>query len=523
MAPRSTWSSRRTESYGSRYDICCFAGGGDALRFFIAASFVFRFAHGRAIMMESLCACSAASIGMLKTESCKVPVKKRPFSKFAVIIFALFLSSAYVPFFFLGSSSAEDPLKGYVQIPADEKVALVEDPRKSAGLRLALIKNASRSIKISYHTFSEGIYSSMFVKELLEAADRGVKIDFINDGIIGGMPIQARRTAKALNSHENIDIYFYEPFSPFPYSWNNRLHDKFLLVDGTYLLTGGRNISDKTFMPEGFSSKVVFDRDILIVGKDGKGVIGELQHYIDALLSSKYAKKMRSAKKNDDVIEDLIRSGQENEMLHPELAEPIMDLRFFETESIDLIANPIGRGSKECVIWNELLDLFRQEEDSIILQSPYVVLYPFQIAELCGLPARIEIITNSPQATPNFFAYPHYLAMRPSLEDFAYIYEYAGEGSVHTKSFIVGNSISIIGSFNLDPRSLYLDTETMYVIKSQDFTKELLSVTGRWKTRTEAKGLASSSSENEPHPSSWLKYAFLRLLSFILFPLFNLV
>lgn len=449
--------------------------------------------------------------------------KKRVFPKIAVIILILFFSTAYVPFFFLESSPAKDPLKGYERLPAKEKVALVEDPRESAGVRLELIRNATSSIKISYHTFSEGVYSSMFVKELLEAADRGVKIDFINDGIIGGLPFQARRTAKVMNSHENIDIYFYEPFNLLPYSWNNRLHDKFLLVDGTYLLTGGRNISDKTFMPEGFSSDVVFDRDILIVGEDGRGVIGELQHYIDSLFSSKYVCLMDAGKKDEDAIANLIKKGRDNEVLHPELTSA-GNLRFYEAESIDLIANPIGRGSKESIIWNELLELFSKEEDFIILQSPYVVLHPFQITELSKLSANIEIITNSPKTTPNFFAYPHYLTIRSSLEDFAYIYEYTGEGSIHTKSFIVGDDISVVGSFNLDPRSLSLDTETVYVIKSRGFTEELLSVTDKWKTQMEGKGLAEGEVfMDEARPFSWFRYSFLRLLSIILFPLFILV
>lgn len=422
------------------------------------------------------------------------------------------------PFLLFGKFTG-DPLIGYERLPAKEKVALVEDPRQSAGVRLDLIRNVSSSIKISYHTFSEGVYSSMFVKELLEAAERGVKIDFINDGIIGGLPFQARRTAKALSSHENIDIYFYEPFNLFPYSWNNRLHDKFLLVDGTYLLTGGRNIRDKTFMPEGFSSKVVFDRDILIAGEDGRGVIGELQYYIDSLFSPKYVCKMDSGEKDEAEIANLIKKGLENEILHPELASA-GNLRFYETESIELIANPISRGSKESIIWNELLELFAKEEDFIILQSPYVVLHPFQITELSKLSADIEIITNSPGTTPNFFAYPHYLTIRSSLE----IYEYTGEGSIHTKSFIVGDDIPIIGSFNLDPRSLSLDTETVYVIKSRGFTKELLSVLDEWKTQMEGKGLAECEiPADEEGFFSLLRYSFLRLLSIVLFPLFILV
>lgn len=435
----------------------------------------------------------------------------------------IYLSTAYVPFLFRGSSNVEDPLSGYVQLPATEYVALVEDPHESARLRLELIRRATSSIEISYHTFSEGVYSSMFVSEILKAADRGVRVDFINDGIIGGLAFQSRGVAKVLNSHENINIYFYEPFSLVPYSWNNRLHDKYLLVDGVYLLTGGRNISDKTFMPDGFEKKVVYDRDILIIGEKGKGVLGELESYIEALLSSRYSHPMKERRKYGEEIERLIEEGEEVQRLHPELSGPIGQLAFFETESIDLIANPIGRGSKKSIIWNELLAMFEDEEDLIILQSPYVVLYPFQLEQFESLEAELEILTNSTKSTPNIPAYPHYLAKRYMLEDFSTIYEYAGEGSVHTKSFIIGDDISVIGSFNLDPRSLYLDTETVYVIRSREFNSHLRSVMEQWKELSNVRGVEGSEKREEGRVLVAFKYAFLRLLSIILFPLYILV
>jgi len=53
------------------------------------------------------------------------------------------------------------------------------------------------------------------------------------------------------------------------------------------------------------------------------------------------------------------------------------------------------------------------------------------------------------------------------------LYEYYGEGTIHAKSYIFDQRISMIGSFNLDPRSAFLSTESMVVIDSIPIAKAL--------------------------------------------------
>lgn len=108
---------------------------------------------------------------------------------------------------------------------------------ESGAARVQLIKQANESIDIAYHTLSEGTYSDYFFKTLIEAADRGVKVRIIWDGLIGGMRGNIRN---ALASHENIELYLFEPLNLFkPWTIHHRLHDKILLADGKYLITGG--------------------------------------------------------------------------------------------------------------------------------------------------------------------------------------------------------------------------------------------------------------------------------------------
>ena len=53
------------------------------------------------------------------------------------------------------------------------------------------------------------------------------------------------------------------------------------------------------------------------------------------------------------------------------------------------------------------------------------------------------------------------------------VWEYEGGYSYHGKSVLIDDNISVIGSFNLDMRSAYLDTELMLVIDSEDINRKL--------------------------------------------------
>lgn len=55
----------------------------------------------------------------------------------------------------------------------------------------------------------------------------------------------------------------------------------------------------------------------------------------------------------------------------------------------------------------------------------------------------------------------------------AAVYEYQQVESIHGKSLILDDRISAVGSFNLDERSAYIDTETMLVIDSPELVKQM--------------------------------------------------
>ena len=62
------------------------------------------------------------------------------------------------------------------------------------------------------------------------------------------------------------------------------------------------------------------------------------------------------------------------------------------------------------------------------------------------------------------------------LETGADVYELMNEHAVHTKTILVDDDLSVVGSYNLDMRSTYLDTELMLVIDSEELNAHIRSM-----------------------------------------------
>lgn len=64
------------------------------------------------------------------------------------------------------------------------------------------------------------------------------------------------------------------------------------------------------------------------------------------------------------------------------------------------------------------------------------------------------------------------------LETGAEMYECIADHSLHTKTILVDDRLSAVGSYNYDMRSTYLDTEMMLVIDSPELNRELREQAG---------------------------------------------
>lgn len=406
------------------------------------------------------------------------------------IFFSVFIFAYHKP---IDKKDIEDKLsKPLGDRERNDRVALIESPENAINIRLDLIENAHSTIDISYYKLVDGEVADVFLGSVLEAADRGVQVRILLDGVIqlSNMGGKVNKIFLGFENHPNIDLKLYEPFNPLlPISWNNRLHDKLILVDGEFALTGGRNIEDRFYLEEVFQDGFVKDRELLVYNdkkKDGAStVIEEINSYYNELWNHSYSKP-----KYNYMTKRRISKGETYlarlRLEHETLKEDFLDRYFPSIRPIDwrektipadrvrFISNPIGRSNQDPRILKAILQLSSQVENDMLVQSPYIV--PSRSINAAYReydidPEKIRLLTNSCASSPNLPAFAGYKRYREDMVDQGLtIYEYQGPGSIHAKTAIFDKDISLIGTFNLDPRSAYLSTESMVIVESKDFT-----------------------------------------------------
>lgn len=382
----------------------------------------------------------------------------------------------------------------------NDRVALVESSEDAISVRLSLIENAETNIKLSYYKLTDGKVADLILGSLLDAADRGVKVQILLDGLIqlGNIGGKVDDIFLGFKSHPNIDLKLYEPFNPLlPLSWNNRLHDKMIIVDNKFALVGGRNIEDRFYLKDIYGDEFVKDRDILIYhhtddktssASISSSVIDDMQSYYDELWKHKYSKPKhkyisnRKIKKGNLSMDNL--RSQHKDLKKEFLQTYFKDIKTIDwtqvtlaTNEIRFVSNPIGRTNQDPKCLKAILQLSSEAKDNIFIQSPYFI--PSRSIKSLFRQYKIDlekstILTNSKASSPNILSIAAFKNHKKNMVDNGInIYEYQGPGSIHGKTSIFDQQISVIGTFNIDPRSSYINTESIVIIDSKDFTETL--------------------------------------------------
>ena len=87
---------------------------------------------------------------------------------------------------------------------------------------------------------------------------------------------------------------------------------------------------------------------------------------------------------------------------------------------------------------------------------------------------KLQIVLNAVEKGSNPWGCTDYLNQKKRiLETGADVYELMNDYPVHTKAVLVDERLSVVGSYNLDMRSTYLDTELMLVIDSEKLNQQI--------------------------------------------------
>ncbi len=383
----------------------------------------------------------------------------------------------------------------YGDKPCVDRASLVEEPLASLGTRIHILNGAEKTIDIAYFAMHMGETTDYFLGAVLRAADRGVHIRMLVDGMSGGLTSSNKDYAVALGAHPNIELKIYNsPRVLRPWTYNGRMHDKYIIIDNKLLLLGGRNIGDKYFNPSGYGKNISIDRDVLVFNTEydkphSDSVLFQVLKYMDSLWYSRYV----TMPFTEDTFEGRLKRREllarfcNVESAYPSLFDHSNDdyaKKTFPVNRITFLHNSITPLQKEPVVAYALYSLMLNAKKSVTLQSPYVVLdnsLKKFFREIGSKDIDCHLLTNSIASSPNMPAYSMYCNDKKEiLQSGIRIWEYQSQNAIHAKTYLIDGRIAAVGSFNLDPRSEYIDTELMLVIDSEEFTGYLQDVQAQY-------------------------------------------
>ncbi len=365
-----------------------------------------------------------------------------------------------------------------------ERILSIEDNMDALLWRLRLIEEAQERVILCTFDFRDDNSGRDIMAALFHAAERGVDVRIMVDGINGALHLTESRNFRELADHENVQVKIYNPVNLLtPWRINYRMHDKYLIVDDFAYILGGRN-TDDLFLGN-YVDSYNEDRDILVyetVPGEGNSYL-QLQEYFEQIWSLSCAKPYRKKSCENGFLEEHYQAVREK---YPEaFTEVEWEKVTVETKGIELCTNPMEPKNKQPLLWNRLLAELKHGED-ILIQTPYIICSRTMYQDLTDLsPGGVEIITNAVESGTNPFGCTDYLNQKEKIyRTGVHVYEYLGEQALHTKTILVGEHISIVGSCNLDMRSIYLDTEMMLLIDSAKLNEFIRSRTEERKTQS---------------------------------------
>ena len=381
------------------------------------------------------------------------------------------------------------------QHPGKTGALLVNDGVDAFAARALSAQKAGRSLDLQYYIWHDDLTGRLLGREAWRAAERGVRVRMLLDDMNAeGMDSKLL----LLDSHPNIELRLYNPFRNRTgpariieliqriFSVNHRMHNKAWIADGRVAVVGGRNIGVEYF---GAGGEVNFrDLDVVLFGP----AVGEASAMFDRYWNSAAAVPLAGLSRApegafDDIagaIETEAQSAEAQRYLQRVASSPNVQgyagkrLAPFWSDRIHLVADPPLKweaDSRDQWLVHRIERDLSKATSKVLLISPYFVPGPEVTAGMTGLVSKgvtVGVVTNSLAANDVAAVYGGYRPYRDTLlRGGVHVSELRAQGhpdsslfgssgaSLHTKAYSVDDARGFIGSFNLDARSAYLNTE----------------------------------------------------------------
>ncbi len=411
--------------------------------------------------------------------------------KIAFVVFVLFvfylIIGAITPFLKHEevSESTRDKIAQtgfYSDTVGPDRAAIIEDNEEALKIRLKMIADAQEKIVMSTFDFRSDNAGKDMLATLLHAAERGVQVEIFADGFNSIIQMEQNEYFYALSSHPNIKIIIYNQINLLkPWNALGRMHDKYLIADEKIYILGGRNAFG--YFLGDYQGHKNYDRDVLVYNTGSRdSSLYQLKEYYEKITGQDCCRLFHDDERLAD-RKGVQKARQELEERYNMLLEKykgFLDEPYdyakntFETNVINLLSNPTNLYSKEPVVFYGLMELAKQAKKEVKIHTPYIICNDYMYDGLESIGEKTVIMTNSAENNGNLFGAVDYLRYKGKIIDTGVrIKEYEGGVSYHGKSMTIDDDIAIVGSFNMDMRSAYIDTELMLVINSKEVTRQL--------------------------------------------------
>jgi putative cardiolipin synthase len=394
---------------------------------------------------------------------------------------------------------------------------LLADGADAFAARIALMRRAEATLDVQYYLIADDASGREFLQELSAAAARGVRVRILVDDLYAtGHDAQLANLA----ARDRIQVRLFNPlparsggfvqrivFSMHEFSRiNRRMHNKLFIADGSFAVTGGRNIADAYFDRSGDDSFI--DMDVLSSGP----VVARLAEVFDRYWNSEAAYPIGSLSSESPagsadtsgrpagaLLEAASGAAQSSASL-PAAGSVVAELAAgrveLEPAMADVIADAPGKalGNDAAATVAEAHDaLLASARSEVLIASPYFVPVAESRDTLASLRSRdvgVTVLTNSLATTDEPLVHYGYASHRPALlsagvdlHELMPAQASSGEkhgsfggsggggmsgsaGRLHTKLTVVDEERVFVGSMNMDARSARVNTEAGLVIHS---------------------------------------------------------
>lgn len=291
------------------------------------------------------------------------------------------------------------------------------------------LKKAKRYIFMEYFIIQEGTMWNTILDVLEEKAKEGVDVRVIYDdmGCILTLPTGYEKTLR----EKGIQCQIFNPFIPILSShFNTRDHRKICVIDGNVGFTGGINLADEYI--NGYEKHGHW-KDTAILLK------GEAVFSLTTMFLSMW----------DYLIK---KEGEDYAAYYPDswdeqaqgIVQPFAD-------------NPLD---DEAVGETVYLNLINKAKRYVYITTPYLILSNEMVTAMnTAAKSGVDVRIITPHVPDKWYVHAVSRSYYEMLvEAGVKIYEYT-PGFVHAKTFVVDDEYAVVGTINLDYRSLYLHFE----------------------------------------------------------------